>query len=71
MGEPFFAQEFGAVPAVVGREGHAEEMAQFAIEVGHVGLGPGQHADAQIAQPVQALGEQAQGGAFADARARP
>ena len=66
--EPFFPQRFGAVPAVVGRERHAKQVAQFAIEVGQVGLGPGQDADAQIAQVAQVLGQDAQGGALAGAR---
>ncbi len=50
MSEPFFTQAFGAMPAIIGREGHAEQMAQFAVKVGHFSLGPSQGADAQIAQ---------------------
>ena len=62
-----FPAGFGAVPAVVGRQGDAEEVAQFAVKVGQFGLGPSQDADDQIAQVAQALGEDAQGGAFARA----
>ena len=65
VSEPLLAQGLGAVPAVVGREGHAEEIAEFAVEVGHLGLGPAQHPHAQIAHWRQALGEDAQGGALA------
>ena len=68
MGVPFFAQDLGAGPAVVGREGHAEEFAQFAVEVGQEGLGPGEHADGDVAQRAQAVGQEAQGGALARAR---
>ena len=50
VGEPLFPEGFGAVPAVIGREGHAEQMAQFAVKVGHFSLGSGQGADAQIPQ---------------------
>ena len=38
------------MPAVVGRQRNAEQMAQFTVKVGQLGLGPGQDADAQIAQ---------------------
>jgi len=68
VGEPFFAQAFGTVPAIAGRECDAEEIAQFAVEVRHLGLGPGQDPDAQVAQAAQVLREQAQGGALAHAR---
>jgi hypothetical protein len=49
MGEPFFAQNFGTVPAAVRGQGHAEEMAQFAVKIGQIGLGPCQQADTEIA----------------------
>ncbi len=47
---PFFAQDFGAGPSVAGREGYAERVAQFAVEVRHGSLGPGKHADGNVAQ---------------------
>ena len=65
---PLFAQDLGAGPAVVRREGHGKEFAQFAIKVRQVGLGPGEHADGDIAQLTQPATEQAQGGALAGAR---
>ncbi len=67
VGEPFLAQSPSAVPTIIGREDHPEQMAKFAVEVGHFGLGPGQDADAEVPQIAQVLGEDAQSGAFTNA----
>jgi len=56
------------MPAVAGREAHPKEVAEFAIEVGHLGLGAGQNADGQIAQAVQVFGQEPQGGTFTRTR---
>ena len=65
---PFFPQYLGAGPTVVRGQGHAKEIAQFAVEVGQGGLWAGEHAHREVAHLAQALDQQAQGGAFACAR---
>ena len=54
------AQRLGPTPAVVRVQLHAEELAQFAIEVVQAGLRPTEHAELDIAQSRQPLGEYAQ-----------
>ena len=51
----------------MGLEADAEEVAEFAVEVGPMALRMGQHADGQIRQPRQAFGEHAQGDTFSGA----
>ena len=65
--EPASAQGGEAVPAIVRDEAHAEDVAEFAVEVAEAGGGPGEDADAEVLQPIEAVGEQAQGGALAGA----
>ncbi len=67
MGEPAFAQGLEAAPAVVGLERDAEEITEFAVEVGQIALWMGQHTDGQIGESGQALGQQAQGDTLAGA----
>ncbi len=67
VNEPFFPEQFGAVPPVVRSQGDAKEVAQFAVKIGQVGLRASEPAHGQIAALVQPLGEDTQGGAFARA----
>ena len=54
------AQALEAAPAVTWRQRHAEEIAQLAVEVGHAALRTADHADGDIAQTGQPLGQDAQ-----------
>ena len=67
VGEPALAQGFEAGPAVVGADADGEDIAQFAVEVGQVALRVADHADGQVVAAGQAVGEHAQGDAFAGA----
>jgi len=46
VGEPFFPEDLGAVPAVVRGQGHTEELSQFPVEVGQRRLWPSEDAHA-------------------------
>ena len=67
MQGPALTQRLGATPAIVGPQRDAEQLAQLAVEVGHVGLRSGDGADHQIRLGGEALTEQAQGDALAAA----
>src|SRR5439155_14467185 len=55
---PAFAQHACPGPAVVGRELNAEQIAEFAVEVGDATLRAGEDAEDEIAMGREALGEQ-------------
>ena len=67
VGEPLLAQGLEAGPAVVGSEGHAEELAQLAVEVGDGALWPGEHAHLDVPEAAQVAGEDSQGDRLAGA----
>jgi hypothetical protein len=67
MSEPFFPQAFGTMPTIVGRETHAKEVTQLAVEIGLFGLRPSQGAHAQISPAFEMFGKNAQGGTYAQA----
>ena len=67
MRQPPLAQGLEPVPAVVRREGDAEEIAELAVEVGHGTLRMRERADGEVAHLGEPLGEQAQHDALAGA----
>jgi hypothetical protein len=64
---PLLAQCLRAGPAVVGRQRHAEEVTQLAVEVGDAALRPGEQRHLHVAQRREALDEEPQGGTLAAA----
>ena len=64
---PALAQDFGAAPAIVRVQFHAEDVAHLAIEVGDVGLRATDDADLDVALRRQMSGQDAQGDGFAGA----
>jgi hypothetical protein len=59
MRQPPLAQVLEAIPAIVWREGDAEQVAELAVEVGHGTLRMRQRADGEVAHVREPLGEQA------------
>jgi len=68
MGTPPLAEGFEAAIAIRGAEFHREDLAQFAIEVGRLGLRPLQHAEHYVPQGPQAFGDDPQGHRLAGPR---
>jgi hypothetical protein len=58
--QPGIAQDLEAAPAVVRRQGDAEEVSHLAIEVGQSALRAGEHAGDDIGQGGEVVGESAQ-----------
>ena len=67
VGVPAFAQALEAAPAIVRLELDAEQLAQFAVEVGEVALRMVECGDGDVGKPLEALAEQAQRDALAGA----
>ncbi len=57
---PALAQRLGPALAVVRLQLHAEQLAEFAVEVVQTGLGPAEHADLHVALLPTAVGQDAQ-----------
>jgi hypothetical protein len=64
---PAFAQALEAAPAIVRLELDAEQLAQFAVEVGEVALRMVERGHGDVGKPLEALGEQAQSDTLAGA----
>jgi hypothetical protein len=67
VGVPLVAQRLEAAPAIARGEGHTEEVAELAIEVGDPALGVLDDADHDVAQRGEPRGDEAQGGGLAGA----
>ncbi len=68
VGAPGLAQGPEAGPAVMGLEGHAEELAELAVEVGDAALRPGQDRGGEVREGLEVVGHEAQGHRLAGAR---
>ncbi len=60
MGLPFESQGLGAGPAIARFQDHAEQVAQFAVEIGQTGLRPAQRGDGDVRQLREPVAEDAQ-----------
>jgi hypothetical protein len=58
--QPRLPQRLESSPSIVGSQGDAEELAELAVEVGDGALWPGQHADLDVAQVGQVVGQDSQ-----------
>ncbi len=67
VGLPLLAQRLEAAPAVAERQRYAEEVAELAVEVGDAALRVADHADGDVAQTGEPLGQDAQGDRLAGA----
>jgi hypothetical protein len=65
---PSFTEGLEADPAVVRVQGHAEEVAEFAVEIGEFGLRACERLDGEVGMLGEFMGDDAQGGTFAGAR---
>ncbi len=65
--EPTGPQGLEPAPAVADADGDGEDIAEFAVEVAQVALRVMDHADGEVGEPGQPLGEQPHDDAFAGA----